>query len=148
MRTVRELFLVSRIGDDLLRMWIQKRLRVYIQNVPVCTGTTRTCSNTRARGAGIHEDVLNGHTEACRNPHTVFPSFFSVAEHAHTHTPNTHHDHQQHHDHDHNHDFNIKHTTSHGERETEMRQRKREDKFERSHDKTKEDETRQEGKRR
>ena len=23
------------------RVWIQKRLRVYIQNVPVCTGTTR-----------------------------------------------------------------------------------------------------------
>ena len=22
------------------RVWIQKRLRVYIQNVPVCTGTT------------------------------------------------------------------------------------------------------------
>ena len=40
----------------------QKRLRVYIQNVPVCTGTTRTCVSTCARGAGTHGDVLNGHT--------------------------------------------------------------------------------------
>ena len=45
------------------RVWIQKRLRVYIQNVPVCTGTTRTCVSTCARGAGIHGDVLDGHTE-------------------------------------------------------------------------------------
>ena len=43
-------------------VWIQKRLRVYIQNVPVCTGTTRTCWFTCARGAGTHRDVLNAHT--------------------------------------------------------------------------------------
>ena len=43
-------------------VWIQKkRLRVYIQNVPVCTGTTRTCVSTCARGAGTHGDVLNVH---------------------------------------------------------------------------------------
>ena len=48
------------------RVWIQRRLRVYIQNVPVYTGTTRTC----ARGAGTHGDVLN--------PHTVFFFTFGV----------------------------------------------------------------------
>ena len=41
-----------------------KRLREYVQNVPVCTGTTRTCVSTCARGAGTHGDVLNVHTEA------------------------------------------------------------------------------------
>ena len=39
-----------------------KRLRVYVQNVSVCTGTTRTCFSTCARGAGTHGDVLNVHT--------------------------------------------------------------------------------------
>ena len=38
------------------------RLRVYVQNVFMCTDTTRTCFNTRARGAGTQEDVLNVHT--------------------------------------------------------------------------------------
>ena len=37
--------------------------RVYVQNVPVCTGTTRTCVTTCGRGAGTHGDVLNLHTE-------------------------------------------------------------------------------------
>ena len=41
-----------------------KHLRVYVQNVSVCPGTTRTCWNTCARDAGIHGDVLNVHTEA------------------------------------------------------------------------------------
>ena len=40
-------------------------LRVYIQNVPVYGGNTRTCVSTCARVAGIHGDVLNVHTEAC-----------------------------------------------------------------------------------
>ena len=44
------------------RVWIQKRLRVYIQNVPVCTRTTRTCVTTCRRDAGTHGDVLNAHT--------------------------------------------------------------------------------------
>ena len=30
-------------------MWIQKRLRVHIQDVPVCTGTTRSCFSTVSR---------------------------------------------------------------------------------------------------
>ena len=41
----------------------EKNLRVYIQNVPVCTGTTRTCVTTCGRGVGTHGDVLNLHTE-------------------------------------------------------------------------------------
>ena len=44
-------------------VWIQKRLRVCIHSVPVYAGTTRTCVSTRARGAGTHGDVSNGHTE-------------------------------------------------------------------------------------
>ena len=44
------------------RVWIQKRLRVYIQNVTVYAGTTRTCVSACARGAGTHGDVLNVHT--------------------------------------------------------------------------------------
>ena len=48
----------------------KKRLRVYIQNVPVYGGTTRTCVSTCTRGAGTHGYVLNVHTEAFLNPHT------------------------------------------------------------------------------
>ena len=44
------------------RIWLQKRLRVYILNVPVYADTTRTCVETCARGAGTHGDVLNVHT--------------------------------------------------------------------------------------
>ena len=44
-------------------IWLQKRFRVYIQNVPVYAGTTRTCVETCARGAGTHGDVLNRQTE-------------------------------------------------------------------------------------
>ena len=56
-----------------------KKPRVSVQNVPVCTGTTRTCVSTCARGAGTHADVLSGHT-----------GFFSVyTTHAHTHTTTT-----------------------------------------------------------
>ena len=41
----------------------RKNLRVQIQNVPVCTGTTRTCVTTCGRGAGTQGNVLNLHTE-------------------------------------------------------------------------------------
>ena len=44
------------------RVWIQERLRVYIQNVPVYASTAGTYFSTCARGAGTHKDVLNGHT--------------------------------------------------------------------------------------
>ena len=40
-----------------------EREGVCIDHVPVCTGTTRTCVSTSARGAGTHGDVLNVHTE-------------------------------------------------------------------------------------
>ena len=53
----------------------EKRHRVYVQSVPVCSGTTRTCVSTCARGAGTHGDVLNLRTEgfsACQAaPHTT-----------------------------------------------------------------------------
>ena len=41
-----------------------KRLHAYIRNAPVYAGNTRTCFSTCVRGAGIHGDVLNLHTEA------------------------------------------------------------------------------------
>ena len=56
------------------RVWIRKRLRVCIQNVPVYAGTTRTCVSTRARGAGTHGDVLNLHTEGVLYIHRVIVS--------------------------------------------------------------------------
>ena len=49
---------------------VQKCHRVYVQNVPVCAGTTRTCVETCTRGAGTHGDVLNRDTEGVLNPHT------------------------------------------------------------------------------
>ena len=51
-----------------------KRPRVYVQNVPVYAGTTRTCVSTCGRGAGTHGDVLNVHTGTffqCVTPHTT-----------------------------------------------------------------------------
>ena len=39
-----------------------KRLHVYIQNVPVNAGNTRTCFSTCAHVAGTHGNVLNAHT--------------------------------------------------------------------------------------
>ena len=44
--------------------------RVYIQNVPVYAGTTRTCVSTCARGAGTHGDVLNATHGGVLNVHT------------------------------------------------------------------------------
>ena len=38
---------------------------MYVQNVPVCTGTTRTHVSTCARGAGIHGEVLDVNTKTC-----------------------------------------------------------------------------------
>ena len=132
------------------------------KNVPVCTGTTRTCFNTCARGAGIHGDVLNVHTAALLKPNTVF---FSVPQHTHTnthtnthiHTPNTHHDHQQHHDHNDTH--HTTHSTQHHteterkrqrerdrerQRETERDGRKKTEKEDRERRQRKRDKTRQE----
>ena len=52
------------------RVYVQKRLRVYVQNVTVCTGTTPACVSTCGRGAGTHGDVLNLHKEGFLYIHT------------------------------------------------------------------------------
>ena len=62
---------------------------VWTQNAPVCAFKTFSC----ARGAGIHGDVLNVHTEAFLNPHTSFSTFFQRAA---THTHQTHTTHNTH----------------------------------------------------
>ena len=118
--TPRGQILVSRTDDDSLPSVCG------FKKVTVCTGTTRTCFNTCARGAGIHGNVFNVHTEAFLNPNTGFSKFFQrAATHTHTHTPNTetHTKHTprpptQHHDHNDTH-HTTQHTTSHGDRETE-----------------------------
>ena len=118
-----------------------ERPRVYVENVPVCTGTTRTCFNTCARGAGIHGDVLNVHTEAFLKPNTGFSTFFQRAA---THTqPNTHHDHQQHHDHN---DTPHNTTERDRERETEKEHRERDRERETREDKRRQHKTRRQEK--
>ena len=84
-----------------------KRPRVYRHQAHIF----HTCG----LGAGTHGDVLNVHTEAFFNVHTVFFFFhvFSPCRNTNTHSPNTHHDHNDTH-----------HTTQHGDRNRE-RQRKR-----------------------
>ena len=73
---IRVLFSLSPCGVVVVLLWwvvvsvvcgVSTRtiLRVYVQNVPVCTSTTRTHVSTCARGASIHGDVLNVHTETC-----------------------------------------------------------------------------------
>ena len=42
-----------------------KRLRVYVQNVPVCTGNMPTCFFSCGHVAGTHGNVLNAHTGTC-----------------------------------------------------------------------------------
>ena len=80
-KTVRGQIWVSRADDDPLPPVCG------FKNVPVCTfetcsfftSTTRTCFNTCARGAGMHGDVLNVHTDAFLKPKTGFSSFFQRA---------------------------------------------------------------------
>ena len=137
-----------------------KRPRVYVQNVPMCTGTTRTCFNTCARGAGIHGDVLNVHTEAFLKPHTgFFPRFFNVPQHTNTHTQtHTHTKHtprppttprpQQPHTTQHTpHNITRRQRKKTEKERQRKRDRERETEKERQ-DKTREDDTRQEDKRR
>ena len=78
-------------------------LRVWSQNVPVCTGTTPACGNTCARGAGTHGDALNLHTDVCSAcqaaPHTT-PHTHTTQHnttHSTTHTHTTQHHNTQHH---------------------------------------------------
>ena len=116
-----------------------KNLRVKIQNVPVCTGTTPACGNTCARGAGTHGDVLNLHTEV-----------FLRAKPRHTprHTHNT--QHNTHHTTQHT----PQHTTPHGDRETQRqrqteteRDRERQRKRQRKRGKTRQERRRRDNKR-
>ena len=144
---------------------------MWSQNVPVCTFKTSPCVlaprahvETCARGAGIHGDVLNVHTEAFLNVHseaflnvhTGFSTFFSAFRNTQTHTPHEHTTTKQHHDHQttprpQRHTPHSTHTTSHGDRARDRERRvTRQDKT--RQDKTREEkmkeETRQEGKRR
>ena len=73
------------------RVSTQTRPHMYVENVPVCTGTTHTCFNTCARCAGIHGDVLNVHMGTCLSGHTGFFQRFTPHHNtAHT-TQTTHH---------------------------------------------------------
>ena len=135
---IRGQLLVSRTGDDRLPPCVRsKRPRVYVQNVPVCTGTARTCVSTCARFAGTHGDVLNVHTEAFWNPHTGFFHVFFFQRAA-THTNTQTHTHTQTHKHQthttitttHTTQYNTQHhteTETEREREREERRDKRED---------------------
>ena len=80
-----------------------KHLRVYVQNVPVYTGTTRTCFNTCARGVDMHGDVLNVHTGMFWMDTRCF---FGVSHHR-PHRPHRPHTHHRHHIHSH-----TQHTTT------------------------------------
>ena len=88
------------------RVSTQTRPHMYVQNVPVCTGTTRTCFNTCARCAGIHGDVLNVYMGTCLSGHTVFSAFHTTPQHRTHHT-----DHTPHHD--------TRHNTTRRQTETE-----------------------------
>ena len=140
--------------DPLPCVCIQKN----VQNVPVCTGTTRACFNTCARGAGIHGDVLNVHTVTFLNHHGFFHVSFSMPQHTQTHTRHTTTTHttqttprpQRHTPH-----HNTQHHTETERRERERQRERQEDKRQRDKTvqdkKTREDEggeTRQEDKRR
>ena len=61
---------VGRGGRGRDPVYVQKALRVSIQKRPVCTGTTRKCVSTCARGAATHRDVLNRDTEGVLYLHT------------------------------------------------------------------------------
>ena len=124
-----------------------KRPRVYVQKVSVCTGTTHTCFNTCARGAGIHGDVFEcTHGGVLEAKYGFFPRFFSVPQLTHTHTLKTHHDHN---------DTTQNNTQHHTEterdrerqRETERDREKQRKKTEKERKRDRERETRQHKKR-
>ena len=54
-----------------------KTPRVYVQNLPVCTDTTRTHVSTCAHGACTHGDVLDGHTGGAERGRSSSASCFS-----------------------------------------------------------------------
>ena len=134
-----------------------KRPRVYRHHAYMFQHMCAWCRHTRGRLECTHGDVLNLHTVTFLNPHTGFPRFFSVPQHTHTHQTHTTTT-KQHHDHNDTH-HTTQHNTQHHmetdrererdrERETERdRERQRETERERQ-DKTREDGTRQEDKKR
>ena len=81
-------FVRSRTGDDLL----PPPTRVSIPNASMCTFKTFPCVPAPRAHVFIHVDLLlvhtgtflNAHTEACRNPHTGFSTFFSAYRTTHT----------------------------------------------------------------
>ena len=143
-RPIRGLFLVSRTTSPCVH---PRSPRVYIQNVSVCTGNTRTCFSTCARVAGILGDVLNVHMVGVLNLHTG------------PHRAHTHHDH----DHNHSHSCNdthrrpqpqtphaLPHTEHHAQHHTQTdreRQRKKTEREDKTKEKTRQ-ETRRQDKRR
>ena len=114
-----------------------KNLSVWVQNVPVCTGTTPACGNTCARGAGTHGDVLNLHNTRM---------FFLRAKPRHT----PHHTHTQHHNttrRQRQRDKRQRQTET--ERDRERRQKQRRDtERQRETEKERQDKTRKEKRRR
>ena len=119
--------LVSRIGDDSLPFPCvhSKRPGVYVQNVSVYAGNTRTCVSTCARGGWHTRDVLNVHAEM-RFVDTR--CFSACTPNAHTHHDHNHSHNDTHHRHHHRHHMcipthNITHNTT---RNITRRQRDRE----------------------
>ena len=138
--TVRRQILVSRTDyDPAPRVWLQKRLRVHVQNVsvvPAYTGTFWT--HTRRRFL---------------NPNTCFSTFFQRAAthmNTRTHTHQTHHDHQTTPQPQRHTPHNTTHNITRRQRETERQRKRDKTRQEKIQDKTKEDggETRQQDKRR
>ena len=131
MITVRGQIPVSRTGDDPCPPCVHsKRPRVYRHHAHMCFNM--------CRGAGTHGDVLNVHKEAFLNPRTGFPRFFSVPQHTQTDTQHTHQTHTT---------TTTTHTTQHTHTLTRRQRQRETEKEDRERD-TREDETRQEGKRR
>ena len=105
--------LVSRTDDDLS----PPPTRVYVQIVPVCTGTTPTCVYTCGRVAGAHGYVLNVHTFFFSvSPHRTAPHRTAPHRTAPHHT--TPHHTTPHHTTPHRH-----HNHNHGHSHTQQRQR-------------------------
>ena len=96
------------------------RPRVHVQYVPVYAGTTRTCWNTFARGAGTKGDVLNVHTGTCWVDTQVFLRVSHHTPHTTHHTAHTPQHNTRHH--------NTTTTTPHENRDRERdREREKED---------------------
>ena len=65
---VTTLFFLSLPPPSRHRVWIQKRLRVYVQNVPVCTGNTSTRDEERQRKEMKEKQILLDNVSNQKNP--------------------------------------------------------------------------------